>query len=155
MLIHFVCEGNTFRSRLAEAYLNSLNLKDVKATSSGTAAEHNLNGGVTWYAQRILIHNKIVDFTGRVWTQTSKELLDKADRVIFVGEQNYIRAKMNFGFDKDNFEVWDIKDLWELGFTDDRTGYEYDLKTMEATDRAFDEIRKKVDALVVNLGSHV
>ena len=38
MIVHFICRGNVFRSILAEAYLNSLKLKNLRAISSGTAA---------------------------------------------------------------------------------------------------------------------
>src|SRR5262247_385621 len=38
MLIHFICRGNSFRSIIAEAYLNSLKFKNLKAISSGTTA---------------------------------------------------------------------------------------------------------------------
>jgi len=39
MIIHFICRGNAFRSLMAEAYLNSLELKNVRVISSGTVAE--------------------------------------------------------------------------------------------------------------------
>ena len=38
MIIHFICRGNAFRSIIAEAYLNSLKIKDWIVLSSGTAA---------------------------------------------------------------------------------------------------------------------
>ena len=38
MIIHFICRGNVFRSIIAESYLNSLDLKDLSALSSGTVA---------------------------------------------------------------------------------------------------------------------
>ena len=38
MIIHFICRGNAFRSIIAEAYLNSLEFKDLGVLSSGTAA---------------------------------------------------------------------------------------------------------------------
>lgn len=38
MIIHFICRGNAFRSVIAEAYLNSLELKCLSVLSSGTAA---------------------------------------------------------------------------------------------------------------------
>jgi protein-tyrosine-phosphatase len=38
MTIHFICRGNAHRSLIAEAYLKSLQLKDVDVLSSGTVA---------------------------------------------------------------------------------------------------------------------
>ena len=37
-IIHFICRGNAFRSIIAEAYLNSLELYYLSVLSSGTAA---------------------------------------------------------------------------------------------------------------------
>lgn len=42
--IHFVCRGNNFRSRLAEAYLNSKKLPGIKVISSGIEAEKMIAG---------------------------------------------------------------------------------------------------------------
>jgi protein-tyrosine-phosphatase len=36
MIVHFICRGNSFRSIIAEAYLNSLEIKELSALSSGT-----------------------------------------------------------------------------------------------------------------------
>ena len=38
MIIHFICRGNSFRSIIAEAYLNSLKVKGLSVLSSGTTA---------------------------------------------------------------------------------------------------------------------
>ncbi len=38
MTIHFICRGNSFRSIIAEAYLNSLKINDLVVFSSGSTA---------------------------------------------------------------------------------------------------------------------
>ena len=38
MIIHFICRGNSFRSIIAEAYLNSLKINDLVVLSSGSTA---------------------------------------------------------------------------------------------------------------------
>lgn len=148
MTIYFVCEGNTFRSRLAEAYLKSKNIDDVTVKSSGTRADHNQNGPITWYAQRILKKHGLLAHSSPTWTQATKEELEKADRVIFIGHQNYDRAVNDIGAKPKDHEVWRIKDLWEFGFTDDMQGYEDELARIKATDQVFEEIKEKVDALM-------
>jgi hypothetical protein len=49
MLIHFICRGNSFRSIIAEAYLNSLGIKDLSVLSSGTSAASDKTGNLTYY----------------------------------------------------------------------------------------------------------
>jgi protein-tyrosine-phosphatase len=39
MTVHFICRGNANRSLIAEAYLKSLNLKDINVISSGTVVD--------------------------------------------------------------------------------------------------------------------
>ena len=58
--IHFICTHNTFRSRVAEAYLNSKRLEDVKVSSSGVDATGNYDGAVSWFAQRLLIRQSLI-----------------------------------------------------------------------------------------------
>jgi protein-tyrosine-phosphatase len=38
MRVHFICRGNVYRSRIAEAYLKSLELEGLEVLSSGTIA---------------------------------------------------------------------------------------------------------------------
>ncbi len=49
MIIHFICRGNSFRSIIAEAYVNSLKFKNLKATSSGTTAAVDRAGNLAAY----------------------------------------------------------------------------------------------------------
>jgi hypothetical protein len=50
MLIHFICRGNSFRSIIAEAYLNSLRIKGLRILSSGTAAASDKAKNLAYYA---------------------------------------------------------------------------------------------------------
>ncbi len=54
MLILFVCMGNSYRSRLAEAYMNSLGLPGIVVGSAGVFAAENLNGPITKYAKDLI-----------------------------------------------------------------------------------------------------
>jgi protein-tyrosine-phosphatase len=111
MKVHFVCTGNKFRSRLAEAYLNSKTIDGVEVSSSGIEAIKDLNGPITWYAQRIIQKNRLVPFESMSWTQTTKEILEKKDWVIFVQQSHYDQCVQRFEFGGKNFEIWDIEDL--------------------------------------------
>jgi protein-tyrosine-phosphatase len=64
MLVHFVCRGNSFRSIIAEAYLNSLQLGSVSAVSSGTVAAARKAENLLAYrlTLRLLAENGIREF---------------------------------------------------------------------------------------------
>ena len=49
MIIHFICRGNSFRSIIAEAYLNSLEIKDSSVLSSGTTAASDKARNLAYY----------------------------------------------------------------------------------------------------------
>ena len=97
MKIHFVCTSNTFRSRLAATYLASKNIPDLIVTSSGIKAARNENGPVTWYAQRIIQEENLIKSEPMIWTQTTKEILDEQDWVIFMEQLHYDASVQRFG----------------------------------------------------------
>jgi len=49
VIIHFICRGNSFRSIIAEAYLNSLEIKDSRVLSNGTTAVPDKPGNLAYY----------------------------------------------------------------------------------------------------------
>ena len=147
MTIHFICKGNTFRSRLAEAYLNSKQLPNIKVISSGVEAERNDSGPITWYAQRIIQQNKLVPFEKPVWDQTTKLMLEEGDLTIFMHQNIYNYAVEHFDFNSKNFQIWDIDDANEA--IDDWDSLNEQEK-IEVTERIFEEIKEKVDEVLVH-----
>ena len=145
MIIHFVCRGNTYRSRLAETYLNSKQIPNIKAISSGIEAENNISGPITWYAQRIIQKEHLVPFEKPNWQKTTKELLDLGDLTVFMKKDIYDFCVNNFGFNNKNFAVWEIPDANET---------EVDWKTaseetkIKITENTFEEIKRRVDKLL-------
>src|SRR6266404_9320379 len=105
MTIHFICRGNTYRSRLAEVYLKSKNIPGLKVISSGIEAENNLSGPITWYAQRIIQKNHLTPFEKPTWDKTTKELLSQADFTVFMQKDIYDYCVNNLGFNNKNFEA--------------------------------------------------
>ncbi len=146
MTIHFVCEGNTFRSRLAEAYLNSKQIPNLKVISSGTIADINQCGPITWYAQRIIQQNHLVPFEKPTWQKTTESLLGEGDLTIFMHQNIYDYCVEQFGFNSKNFQVWDIQDT-NVHF---KTVKE-ELRKIEITDKIFEEIKQKVDELIQSI----
>jgi len=85
MHIHFVCSGNSYRSRLAEAYLKfKLVSKEIEVSSSGIRAEGYKfdNGPICWYAMRLMKRNALIEFMSWQQQQTTKELLSGVDLLI-------------------------------------------------------------------------
>jgi protein-tyrosine-phosphatase len=147
MHIHFVCSGNTFRSRLAEAYLRSKKIKGLKVSSSGVLAYQNKNGPITWYAARLIKNHSIVPFVSHTWTHTNKRILNSADIVIFM-DKKYFHLVKTIGFTGKKYQIWKVPDLEDLGFDTETIGdHKEELKRMKATDKIFDGIRKRVDRL--------
>jgi protein-tyrosine-phosphatase len=148
MLVHFVCEGNTFRSRLAEAYLNSKKIPNFKATSSGTEAKLGKNGEITWYAQRILFNNSLLPFTNKSWRQTTKSDLEKANMVVFIGKDNFNKVMSKFKVKPQKYIIWNIKDLWEYNLFSEKEEIKSDINKIKITEEIFEQIKANVDSLI-------
>ncbi len=107
MIIHFICTGNSYRSRLAEAYLNSKNLPNIKTISSGI----NPDKFISWITLRIIQQNGLSDYISSSCQKTTKQLLKKGDFTVFMTSEHYKFCKNNLGFNSLSFEAWDIYDL--------------------------------------------
>jgi protein-tyrosine-phosphatase len=151
MIVHFICEGNTYRSRLAEAYLNSKQIPSIKSMSSGIKASRNLLGPITWYAQRIIEKEKLIPFQSINWQQTTKELLEQTDFTVFMQKEHYDYCREKLGFATKNYEIWNIKDLnkfltFSLG---EPTATK--IEKIKASDETYKIIKRKVDDLITRL----
>jgi protein-tyrosine-phosphatase len=151
MIIHFVCEGNTYRSRLAGAYLDSKRIPQVKAMSSGIRASRNLSGIITWESQRIIQKENLIEFENHAWHETTKELLDEANLVIFMQPKYYEFCKDNFGF-SGNYKILNVNDLSDYGFVENYVSLEDDIERIKVSEKTYTEIKEKVDNLVKELG---
>lgn len=139
MIIHFVCRGNTYRSRLAEAYFNSLRIPHWKAHSSGIEASKNTNEDITWYAKNIIDRNKLTEFGKETWAQTTKEDLERADIVVFLSRSISDEAMKLFAPTLQDFEVWDVTDINPRKH-DTLTDEEIANRTLQRIQRLIDEI---------------
>lgn len=141
MKIHFVCRGNYYRSRLAEAYLKSKQISGIDVSSSGIQAEESyvLDGPIAWYAMRLIKNNNLIPFMKAFPTQTTEELLLYADLTIFMTQHHYEYARDLFNFSGD-YEVWSIPDLDQ--FHDEDVSLDDDIARMHATEKTFEEIKQ-------------
>lgn len=148
MKIHFVCTGNTNRSRMAEAYLNSKQIPGVNATSSGIHADDNLNEDICWYSKKILEEAQILQYTAPTWTKTTKELLEASDIIIFMHEEHSDFVQKKLHFIPPQFEIWYIPDIPGADF--------FETARSKAKKLAFDreifkKIKERVDILAKRL----
>lgn len=109
--LHFICRGNTFRSRLAEGYARSLKLPHYTITSSGIDTQANKNMALSPYARDNARHEGITGFMSKSKHQTTQKLLDSQDVLIFLGKDVYDETAHEFRVDGRRAEVWDIDDL--------------------------------------------
>jgi protein-tyrosine-phosphatase len=146
MTVHFVCKGNTFRSRLAEAYLNSKQIPNLRVISSGIEAKMNDCGPITWVAQRIIQNNHLIPFQKPVWDQTTKVWLEEGDLTIFMHQNIYDYAVLHFDFNGKNFQIWEIPDIRIHLLT-----LAQEFEKIKGTEKIYAEIKQKVDALIKGL----
>lgn len=149
--IHFVCTGNLYRSRLAEAYLKSKQLSNIEVSSSGINAELNKHGPISWLSARLAKHHNLVPHLKPLWTQTTSEILAHPDVVIFMTDKQLEHARQSFNYKKTTYEVWHIGDLDDAGFHEGFIDNEYDLKRIEHSEKTFAQIQEKVDNLIKRL----
>jgi protein-tyrosine-phosphatase len=113
MVIHFVCRGNTHRSRLAEAYAKSRtqDLHDIVILSSGIEADRDLNGAIVPFVQVLLQEENLLDLTGPTWIQTTQPMIDRSDVIVFMNDDVSEDAKKQFDVPSASSQTWHIVDV--------------------------------------------
>jgi protein-tyrosine-phosphatase len=145
VIIHFVCRGNSFRSIIAEAYLNSLRLGNLTALSSGTAAEVDKAGNLGAYAEtlRLLAKNGIREFAKAGYgDQLTQARLAGAGVVICMNRRVYDECRRMVTL-PGGTRIWSVADLGEPG----RIARTEEAKT-RCRDEAYREIAEAVGQLV-------
>jgi len=114
VIIHFICRGNAFRSRMAEAYFNSLKIPSVKSISSGTVAQQHSKANKPNFitTQLLLEEHGLKEYTKSHWDQLTLERLEEGDLTIFLNENVKDECQKLFGL-PGNYIVWDIRDFDE------------------------------------------
>ena len=145
MIIHFICRGNSFRSIIAEAYLNSLKSKKLKATSSGTCAEADRTGNLAAYAETLglLEENGIREFAkAGHGDQLTQSCLDGADVVICLNKRVHDECQQLVTLPADT-RIWAVADIGEAGrVADTESGKD------RYREEAYQEIVEAIDQLI-------
>jgi protein-tyrosine-phosphatase len=112
MVVHFICRGNTHRSRLAEAFAKSSarDLSSVSILSSGIEADGDMNGAIMPFVELLLRREGLLQFTGPTWTQTTQPLIDSSDVLVFMSDGVYRDAMDRFWIPPEKSRRWQIPD---------------------------------------------
>lgn len=145
MVVHFICRGNVFRSFIAEAYLKSLQIKNLKVLSSGTtAAQDKLSNSVHYQkVMELLQRHGLADFAKSDYAdQLTQSRLDGSDIVVCVNSRVFEECKQLVTLPPKTI-VWSVDDLGENGHNA-TTEQERDAFREET----YQQIVKNVDELV-------
>jgi protein-tyrosine-phosphatase len=145
MIIHFICRGNSFRSIIAEAYLNSLKSKKLKAMSSGTAAAVDKLGNLAAYTETLglLAKNGIREFAKAGYgDQLTQSRLDGTDLVICMNQRVHDECQQLVTLPACT-HIWAVADVGELG----RIAYTEPVKS-RYREEAFQEIVEAIGQLI-------
>ena len=142
MKIHFVSYGHAFRSRLAEAYTRYILRKhrDIIISSSGIILEDALNGPIAWYAMKILSQHALVPYMSLEPVKTTKEMVDRADKVVFLDRHSYEYCKKKFDYTGKKHEVWEL-DYIQPDKVERGKDLNFDISIIEKSEQIFDQIK--------------
>ena len=148
MIIHFICRGNAFRSIIAEAYLNSLEVKGWSVLSSGTTATLHKARNLVYYRKtlELLEEHVIREFAKTDYgDQLTQSRLEKADIAVCMNQRVYDECLQIVAFPAGPL-IWSVADVGEPGRIA-RAESEEQLYREEA----YQEIVKNVSRLVSDI----
>lgn len=140
--IHFVCRGNIYRSRLAEAYVKSFQNPKWNISSSGINPEWCEKVHTSPWTEMLATHNHINQWLSDTNKRTSQSDLDNSDLIVFMSEDVYRDAKESYTFNKDKSLVWHVKD---------KKDWSTKMPARQKRDRTFKQIRRKVNNLIEDI----
>jgi protein-tyrosine-phosphatase len=117
MIVHFICRGNAFRSIIAEAYLNSLQIKGLSIASSGTTAALDKEGNLADYEATLDILEKhgMRSFAKADYgDQLTQSRLEQLDIAVCMNQLVYNECLQLVNFPVAPL-VWSVADIGEPG----------------------------------------
>lgn len=145
MIIHFICRGNSFRSIIAEAYLNSVRAEGWSVFSSGTKAALDKADNLVYYRMtlELLGRHGIREFAkANYGDQLTQARLAEADITVCMNQRVYDECLQIVTF-SGSPRTWSVADIGEPG----RTAHT-ESEQLLYREEAFQEIVKNVDQLI-------
>jgi len=141
MTIHFICTGNLYRSRLAEAYCNSRCVPGIHVFSSGIRAGLNGDLPISRYAADVLTKYGLNGYGAAHWQRTSAELVQASDVLVFMEHEHRRFCEEWIEGMRQRVEVWEIEDVGPVSATE----------IANKVERTFGVIRQRIDTLLTAL----
>jgi protein-tyrosine-phosphatase len=151
--IHFICNGNLYRSRISEAIWNANYSHLAVATSSGVT--RNLNNEkygyeVAWETIFVLRYNNILKHLSKESYQTSQEILNQQDQVVIM--HSLIKPIFESEFESKNVIYLNNPDLPdEPDFKEERSRTDKLLYNTAHAQKRFDTISEQLKEIAENL----
>lgn len=140
--IHFICTGNIYRSRLAEAYCASRRIPGIHVSSSGIAAGATGHAAISPYAADVLAQHGLGSYAAQRWQRTTQALVQASDVIVFMESEHRQFCADWIEPERQRIEVWQIEDVGPIDAT----------QIPAKAQRTFAIIRQQTDALLTTLG---
>ena len=117
VIIHFICRGNSFRSIITEAYLNSLEVKGWSVLSSGTTAAFDKARNLVYYRKTLALleEHGIREFAKADYgDQLTQSRLEKADIAVCMNQRVHDECLQIVAFPTGP-RIWSVADVGEPG----------------------------------------
>jgi protein-tyrosine-phosphatase len=141
--IHFVCTGNVYRSRLAEAYCASRCGSGIRVSSSGIAAGANGDAPISPYAADVLAQYSLGCYAAAGWQRTTPALVQASGVLVFMESVHRQFCADWIVPGRQRIEVWEIEDIGQMDTV---------AEIPDKVQRTFVTIRRQTDALLTTLG---
>ena len=142
MRVHFICTGNIYRSRLAEAYCASRCAPGIHVFSSGIGAGLNGDARISPYAAGLLTQYGLNSYAAAGWQRTTAALVRASDVLVFMETEHRRFCESWLEPARQTLEVWEIEDIGPIPVS----------QIAEKAERTFGIIRQRTDSLLTALG---